>query len=212
MKKIVIFDFDGTLADTLMLNLQIIKELGLNHGREITESSIEEYKNISALDFIRENNISKIKLYFSFYRIKKELEKRMEEINIFPGLKEELGKMHKAGFRLGILSSNNKQNIEIFLKKYAISNFFDFIFTEKNLFAKNTKLKLIINIFRLEPENIIYIGDEVRDIEAAKQVGIKNIAVTWGYNSHRILKSVAPDALVQHPKQIIRTIKSLYVK
>lgn len=209
MKKIIIFDFDGTLADTLMINLQIVKDLDLSHGQEITGAMIAEFKNVSASDFLRENGISKIKLYFYFRKIKKELGKRMAEVNIFPGLKEEIGKLHKAGYRLGILSSNDKKNIELFLRKYDLASFFDFIYTERNFFAKDTKLKFVIKIFRLKLEDVMYVGDEVRDIEAAKRVGLKNIAVTWGYNSPKILESAAPSALVENPKQIIKTIKSL---
>lgn len=209
MKKIIIFDFDGTLANTLMINLQIVKNLGLNHGREITEPMVEEFKNVSASDFLRENGISKIKLYFHFRKIKKELGKRMDEVDIFPGIKEEIGKMHKAGFRLGILSSNDKKNIEAFLKKYELEGFFDFIYTERNIFGKDTKLKFMMKLFRLRPEDVVYIGDEVRDIEAAKRAGIKNIAVAWGYNSPKILEAATPNALAEHPKQIIKTIREL---
>jgi len=209
MKKILIFDFDGTLADTLLTNLQIIKDLDLNHGREITTEMVEEFKNVSASDFFRENGISKIKLFFNFRKIKKGLGRRIHKVNIFPGIKDELGKLHRAGFRLGILSSNDKKNIELFLKKFEIAHLFDFIYTEKNVFSKDTKLKFIIKLLRLNPEDVIYIGDEVRDIEAAKKAGLKSLAVAWGYNSFKILQLAAPNVLVKSSKQIKKAVDSL---
>lgn len=209
MKKFIIFDFDGTIADTLLTNLKIIEELGLDHGKKITNATVEEFKNVSAMDFLKENGISKIKLYFYFQRIKRALGKRMAKVDIFPGMKEELGKLHKAGFRLGILSSNDKKNIELFLKIHEISDLFDFIFSEKNLFSKDKKLKFVLKYYRLKPENIIYIGDETRDIEAARKVGIKSVAVCWGYDNAKILALANPNALVENPKQIKEVVNSL---
>jgi phosphoglycolate phosphatase len=209
MKKIVIFDFDGTLADTLRVNLQIIKDLGLNDGQEITEQIIDEFKNAHVSEFLQKHNISRVRLYLYFRKIKSELRERMGEVDIFPGLKEEIGKMHKAGYRLGILSSNDKANIDLFVSIHALTDFFDFVHTEKNIFAKDTKLKSILKTFGLKSEDVIYIGDEVRDIEAAKRAGLKNIAVTWGYNSPKILAAASPNALVKHPKQIIKTLEGL---
>ena len=209
MKKIVIFDFDGTLAETLTINLQIVKDLNLSHGREITDKILNQFRDLTATDFLRQNKISKLKLFLYSRRIKKELGNRMDRVNIFPGMKEEIGKMHKAGYRMGILSSNDRRNIDLFLEKYKIANFFDFIYTEKNIFSKDVKLQFIMQFLKLKYEDVLYVGDEARDIEAAKKVGLKNIAVTWGYNSIKILKKTGPDALVEKPKQLIKTIESL---
>ena len=110
---------------------------------------------------------------------------------------------------MGILSSNDRRNIDLLLKKYDIAHYFDFIYTEKNIFSKDKKLKFILKLFRLRHEDIIYIGDEVRDIQAAKRAGINNIAVTWGYNNPKILISAKPTALVENPKQLIRAVKKL---
>ena len=58
----------------------------------------------------------------------------------------------------------------------------------------------------IKPSEVIYIADEDRDIIAAKKVKIKNIAVTWGYNSEMRLQKVHPDSTVRSPIEILKEI------
>ena len=56
----------------------------------------------------------------------------------------------------------------------------------------------------LHPSNVLYVGDEVRDIEAAKKAGIRIAAVTWGYNSKKALEAYKPDYLVTKPEELLQ--------
>jgi phosphoglycolate phosphatase-like HAD superfamily hydrolase len=61
----------------------------------------------------------------------------------------------------------------------------------------------------LNPEEVVYVGDETRDIEAAKKSQIKVIAVTWGFNSKQVLAAQNPDFLIDRPEELIKVIESL---
>jgi phosphoglycolate phosphatase-like HAD superfamily hydrolase len=71
----------------------------------------------------------------------------------------------------------------------------------------------VINRFlkqaNLTPEEVIYVGDETRDIEAAKRSQIKMIAVSWGFNSKTVLAEHNPDFLIHHPNELIQVISTL---
>jgi phosphoglycolate phosphatase len=90
-----------------------------------------------------------------------------------------------------------------------MAHFFDFVFSEKNIFSKDTRLKFIVKIFKLRFEDVIYVGDEIRDMQAAKKARLKGVAVSWGYTSPKILQSADPSAIVYSAKQLLKTIKNL---
>jgi phosphoglycolate phosphatase len=54
---------------------------------------------------------------------------------------------------------------------------------------------------------VIYVGDETRDIEAARKIQIQVIAVSWGFNSREVLAEQKPDFLISHPSQLIEVVR-----
>ena len=109
-------------------------------------------------------------------------------------------------YKLGIVSSNSEENIRIVLRRYKIENLFEFVYSSSSIFGKHLVLKRMCKKYKINPNSIIYIGDEDRDIIAAKKAKIKIIAVTWGFNSEKLLKEEKPDYLVNAPKEILEKI------
>ena len=68
--------------------------------------------------------------------------------------------------------------------------------------GKAKTLKKIARYSQIEPRKIIFIGDEVGDVKAAKRVGFYSIAVSWGFNDRQALEQHSPDAVVDHPQQL----------
>ena len=83
-------------------------------------------------------------------------------------------------------------------------DFFDFIGTSSKIWNKNWGLKTLMDDHDLKLCDVIYIGDETRDIKAAKKAGIRSAAVTWGYNSCRVLEAQNPDYLIHHPEELFQ--------
>ena len=108
---------------------------------------------------------------------------------------------------MGILSSNSFENISTFLKNHRL-DIFDFIQATSKVWSKHTSLKKLMEKNGFRSDEILYIGDEIRDIVAAKKLGIKVAAVTWGYNSSKALERSAPDFLIHHPNELIRLYRS----
>ena len=96
---------------------------------------------------------------------------------------------------IGILTTNSREIVDYVLKKGKVG--VDFIYTDGSLFRKHKNIKSILQERGLEKQDVIYVGDEVRDIIASRKAGIQVMAVSWGANSRKLLKTEKPDYV--HP-------------
>lgn len=208
--KVIFFDFDGTIADTLNAFVNITNRLAVGFGYQpISPEEITHLKNLSSRQIIKQSGIPILKFPFLISKIKSELNSEIQTIKAFPGIKETLIELRSQVDRIGILSSNSKDNIAAFLEINDLHHLFDFIYTEAAIFSKSRAIKKILVQEKVKPEESIYIGDETRDIEAAKRSQVKAIAVTWGFNSKEILAAQNPDLLVERPSELVDAIASL---
>lgn len=206
-KKIVlIFDFDGTIAETMDWVIKIVNRLADEFGyKKLENEDIARFRNKGAEELIGELGISLVKLSLIAKKIRFELVKEMENFKPVKGIKRILTQLRKDGYSLGILTSNSEENVRAFLSKNEM-DLFDFIYSGSSLFGKSKALKRLLKDEKLKPENIIYFGDEVRDIKAAREAKIKIAAVGWGYNTEEVLRKHKPDFLVQKLEDIISAL------
>lgn len=199
----IVFDFDGTLADTF----DIIKTIALNEYGEY-DVDIDLFKSEGAKGLLKKVNIPRWKLPGMILNVTSKL-RNNSDIKLFPGIIDMLNNLKK-DYKIGILSSNSKENIIHTLKKYNIEDMFEFVYSESSLFGKHLVLKKMCNKYNINPLEVIYVGDEDRDIIAAKKTKIKTIAVTWGFNTNEKLSRENPDYLVDSPIQIVEELQDLH--
>jgi len=202
----LIFDFDGTIADTLSAIVRLVNE----HAKEINikplaETDVDELRGMSNLDIIKKYKVPLLKVPYLVLRAQKELNHRIGEMSLFPGVKELVLDLKRWGIRLGILTSNSRENVKKFLQAQNL-DVFDFIHAEQNFFGKNWALLHLLKKFNLKKEEVIYVGDEVRDIEACQKVGVPVIAVSWGFHRRKLLADKDPTYLVDEPPDIMAIV------
>lgn len=202
--RVVVFDFDGTIADGESMFLSLLNSQASRFGYQpVTVDQIPELKNMGAKEFVSKRlglplwDIVRIEKIF-----RQEYGLRMSEVKLFPGMEEVFQKLKQAGHRIGILSSNSSESINKFLKDHNV-NGFDFVYSGSSLLGKARVIKNMIKSERINIGDVIYIGDEVRDVEAAHTAGVPVIAVGWGLNSVTALKNANPDFLAEHPPEIL---------
>lgn len=206
-KKVLIFDFDGTLADTLPRIVDITNSLASEFGYPPSSNEdVSQIRQLGAWQVIQRSGVSIFKLPSLIRRIQKELSKEIEHTKLFSDMAETLSKLKDNGHTLGIVSSNSSENVNKFLEINHLEHLFDFVVSSTTLFGKHRSLKKIIWQQHLNLDHVIYIGDETRDIEAAKKIGIKIIAVGWGFNSVEILTTYKPTYLLHSPLEILGVI------
>ena len=209
MLKVIIFDFDGTLADTIDILLNITNRLSAEFGfKSATKEELAQLSGLTPWQILRYSGISIFKFPLLIRKLKAELRCEIPNIQLFPGIKEVLLELKKLGFQLGIITSNSRENVLASLEKNGLQGTFTFIYSGST-FGKHKVINRWLKREHINAEEVVYVGDEIRDIDAAKKTGIKVIAVSWGFNSHSALAAQNPDFLIEHPQELIDIVSNL---
>jgi phosphoglycolate phosphatase len=209
MTRTIIFDFDGTIADTLNAVVKIVNDHSEHFGyKKVTKQDIPYLQGKKPREILSHLGISIFKLPSWVKKIHSEINKEITymtpTVNISPLLSE---LSDDKDVHLGILTSNTQENVQQFLEKNEL-DFFEFVRTGKSVFGKSHMINKIMKQQRLNQNDVFYVCDEVRDVEAARKSGIKSVAVTWGYNTKNALVKENPDFLVTTPDELREIITS----
>lgn len=208
--KTIIFDFDGTIADSISAGLEIANSLADEFRyKKVKHSELPLYRGMSSRQIIGELGISYFRLPFLVRRLRKAMRERVGELLPHDGIQEELKKLKKNGFTMGILTSNSKENVTQFLANNQWEHYFRFVDSGVRLFRKSRAIKSVLKKQRLHKSQVILIGDESRDVEAARQCGVRIVAVSWGFHNKVLLQSFHPDFLIDRPSQISAVLASV---
>jgi phosphoglycolate phosphatase-like HAD superfamily hydrolase len=197
----VVFDFDGTIADTFEFTKDTLISLSPRYGFPVLlPSDISRLRNQSLKQVIQTLKIPLWQIPFIGRDLQQALLNHLDQIRPFPQLVPVLSTLSRRGHLLSILTSNSATNVSRFLDIHQI-NLFRHIYGNISAFSKHRHLA------RLSQHHpIIYVGDEIRDIESAHQARIQIIAVSWGWNSRRGLAASSPDYLVDHPSELLNLL------
>ena len=204
--SILLFDFDGTIADTYLYMCEISNRICGEFGySRIQPSDVAFLKAKTSKEVIRYLKVPMLKIPAIVARAKREYQKDVGSIKIVDGLKDSLKNLKSRGVRMGVVSSNSRENVLQVLKTHGL-DIFEFIHSTSRIWGKNIALQSLIRQHQLSTAEVVYIGDEVRDIVAAKRLGIKVAAVTWGYNSRDVLVAHQPDFLLEKPQDLLKIV------
>jgi phosphoglycolate phosphatase-like HAD superfamily hydrolase len=208
LMKHLIFDFDGTLADSLEVAVSTYHQLT---GRSIPFTTVEfaALKKLPARKVAKALGIPFWKAPFLLYQGRKIMHQRINEIEIFADITDVLRELHARGYELRIVSSNSKENIEQFLERYNLTEFFVDITGNVGLFRKGSALKRVMRRAGIEKHEACYIGDEARDIEASRSAGIPVVSVTWGFNDKELLATAHPYEIADKPADLLHIFSKL---
>lgn len=200
----VIFDFDGTLADDTDLLISKIAEVAKKEFNiQPTPELIQELRGLSASEIVKKLRIPLHKVPTLAIEVQKYMKSSISKIPLKEGMREVLKRLATT-HKLGILSSNSHDNIKAFLIKEGLLGDFEFIEECSKILGKSHCMKAVIK--KIKTDNIIYVGDELRDVEAMQSISIPIISVTWGMNSRESLVNANAGRVVDHPAQLLQII------
>jgi len=186
MIKNIILDWSGTISDDFIIvykttNL-VFQELDLP---KISEEEFKREFTLPYMNFWRKYipNAEREKLQKIYAKAFEQVE---DQPQIYPGVQEVLQRLHSSGKKLAILSTHVKEKIKEEATEYGIHD----IFLEINggIHDKRGKIMEIMERNGFNPEETMYIGDMVHDIETGKLAGVTTVALTWGYQDEEVLK------------------------
>ncbi len=206
MVRHVIFDFDGTIVDSRYMVVDLINLLAPKYNlRQIKEQHYEHLRSLTVAERCRFVGLPLYKLPLFKLDINKAYKKASENLAPVPGLKDVLARIKEKGVNLSIISSNSASNIKHFLGRNNI-DCFDSIYSSSGLFGKDKTIAGFLRKHKLKNQEVIYVGDEHRDIEACRKNHVKVIAVTWGYDDRELLAAGNPDFIVDEPAELFEIV------
>jgi phosphoglycolate phosphatase len=200
--RLAIFDSDGTLADTLPWMRSVFNELAETHGfRRVEPHEYERLRDLHGSALLRELGLPIWKLP----RVVSDMRRRMAghrgTLSLFPGVPEALRRLHSRGVQLAIVSSNSRENVERVLGAENAALIAHWA-CGVSMFGKASKLRQVLRQRAVPPQQTIYIGDEIRDAEAAAKAGIAFGAVAWGQHSLGVLRAQNPAEIFTTPQEM----------
>lgn len=202
--KTLIFDFDGTIVDSFGITIEAYNKVAPEIGSlQILDNDFDLIRSLSANELMKRYKVRKSQLLKLALAVRTELKDKIIHARPHSGLSDVVRELKRSGTSLGIMTSNSKDNVVKFLEVYNLTNEFDFIYSGKNVLGKHRVLKNILKRHGLKKEEAMYVGDETRDIRAAKKAGISGVAVTWGFNSAEALKKEQPDFIAESPEDLL---------
>lgn len=204
--KLIIFDFDGTLADTFPWLVSVLNAVADRYGfRRVEEHEVEHLRTLGAREIIESLGVPMWKLPFIARHMRELAARDAGRIRLFDGVDEVLRQLSDAGVLLAIVSSNSEDNVRRALGP-EIAALVDFYACRASVFGKPAKYRKVLRQSGVLPGEVICIGDEIRDHDAARRAGLASGLVAWGFTSPEALGAQSPDAMFFRPSEIAMKI------
>ncbi|NIJ21597.1 phosphoglycolate phosphatase [Sphingomonas naasensis] len=201
--RLVIFDFDGTLSDSGDWFLSVVDDLARKFRfRTVQPDEVEMLRHRSSREVINFLGIARWKMPLIARHLRKLVGRNAHRIELFPGTPDLLEQLAATGVRIALVTSNSEANARKILGEQHAARI-DFYACGSSLFGKAPKFRRVLKKMGIPAGAALAIGDETRDIDAAREVGMRAGSVLWGYASEKVLVAHAPDTLFREPQDIV---------
>ncbi|HOG31674.1 MAG TPA: HAD-IA family hydrolase [Candidatus Syntrophosphaera sp.] len=209
VKPTLICDFDGTVADSIAMILELINQLAPRYGyRTISPELFEQVRDLPLPKACRAVKFPLHKLGHAIAVVLHEYRKMIPDLEPCPDVVPMLEKLKGQGISLGLISSNHTENLLAWLEHNQIGCF-DWVEGTSGILRKHRSIRARIRAHNLDRERVVYLGDEVRDIKAARRNRLKIVSVSWGLHSKSNLLKHNPDRVVNEPHELMEIIPEL---
>ncbi|RKH21758.1 HAD family hydrolase [Corallococcus sp. CA047B] len=204
--RLVIFDFDGTLADSADWMRGIFNDVARRYGfRSVSAEELEALRGQDTRAIVAHLGVPAWKMPFIAAHMRKLVTRDAHRIPLFPGVEALLEQLQARGIALAVVSSNSEQNVRLVLGPVASARIRHYA-CGAGIFGKRVKFRKVLKAAGVRPSEALSVGDEVRDIEAAAAEGIATAAVTWGYATEALLRSRAPTLVLTRLDELSQAV------
>ena len=215
MNKLIIFDLDGTLIDSLPdIHEQVNITLKHFNYPLCTQKQIRQFIGNGARNLVdrsfggltKEDLDQKLEYYNKIYTAC-----GSPKTHVFDGMDKVMCELKKMGYKLAILTNKPQMTTDKVYQKYLSEFGFDMVVGQSNNVKCKPDKTATLNILKaldVSAENAYFIGDGETDIETSYNANIKHIAVLWGYRDKEQLEQVGANVFASVPSDILNIIKS----
>ncbi len=200
--QLMIIDFDGTLADTMPFMLSVSDQLAdRHHLPHLDKANLPFLKGLNPAKFMRLHKIPLWKIPVLAGEIQAMMFENIDQISLFEGMDLVMRELSQRGVKIAVVSSNALKNVKKVLGE-ELSALVSQFECGVSMFGKAEKLARVLKTLDTPAGKALSLGDEIRDIEAAKRAGIPCAAVTWGFSLRAVLEKYQPDHIIDAVDQI----------
>lgn len=202
--SLVIFDFDGTLADSFPWFLSVLNKLAEKYSfLRIDEQELPALRSLGNRALLKHLQISFWKLPFLARDMRRMAKQDGSKIMLHVGVEDLLLGLKAQEKKIAVVTSNSEENVRRILGA-SLAEQVDYFECGASLFGKHRLLKKTLRRMKIQPRDAIYIGDETRDQEAAQRAGVKFGFVLWGYAAPDAFRGLEPEFTFQEPAEILK--------
>lgn len=184
----MLFDFDGTLADSFPWFLGVINDVARKYRfRTVASHEVDALRGLSSRQVLRFLGIPWWKVPLIARHLRALAGEETGAVHPFAGVPEMLQNLSQSGIRIGVVTSNSRPKVERVLGQRSASLISEYE-CNVGMFAKRRALKRALTRFGVPASQTLYIGDETRDAEAARSLGIAFGGVAWGFGKPETLR------------------------
>ena len=198
----LVFDFDGTLADSFASAVAIFERIGPGLGLKPLPDP-EHSRAMPTKQLLQQIGVTFWKLGRVVRAYQTAAADEAHTLKLFPEWPKTLRSLRACGVQLGILSSNREETIRTCLRANGVEELFAFVVGYPKLFGKAKALRRILKAHRIAREELLYVGDETRDVDAARKAKVAVVAVGWGFQAPAVLLEAKPTHFAGVPGDLI---------
>jgi len=204
---IVLFDFDGVLADTLddILCFSEIVCSQLGHPRQPTPGDLDALDLMSFHELGKKLALPEDKAQDFATRCVQMFTQRQLPPKIFDGMQEVVAQL-SARAKIGIITGNSAKVVFKFLDQYGLAGYVSQVMGVDLPGTRTDKIRRAVNYLGTSEDAAYMVGDAVSDIRAAREASVMSVAVCWGHQSGKRLVEACPDYLVHSPEELLTVL------
>ena len=206
--RLAIFDFDGTLCDSFPWFMGAVNVAADRFGfRRIEPHDVETLRGWEAGQIAAHLGMPMWKMPFIARHMRKQMAGETGALSLFPGVERMLRELSDAGVALAMVTSNSEANVRRVLGEQNAA-LFGHYGCGASILGKRPKLRQVLRASGVPPAETLCIGDEIRDLHAARAEGIPFGAVTWGFANADALRAHAPEEMFDSVEEIVARLTS----
>ncbi len=204
--RLAIFDFDGTLADSLAWSVGAMNELADRYRfRRVLEEEIDTLRGWEVRRIVEHLGVPMWRVPVIVRQMRERMAAHVDRIPLFPGVERMLEELEARGVAIAVVTSNSEANARGILGPRNAARVRHFG-CGASIFGKRPKMRKALRECGVPAAQAIAIGDEIRDVEAARAEGIPFGAVSWGYASREALAALHPAEIFDTVEEIVQRV------
>jgi len=206
----VVFDFDGTIANSRAVVISAYNQVAEKHRfNPMVEADIPVLSRLSIPERCRKMGVPLYKLPSVMVEVGRSYKNFVDSVVAFDGMLPVLQTLHRHGLTVGIISTNSAENIQRFLARNGMEPVVQRVHCSSNMFGKDKVISRYLKTYGLTPEQVLYVGDEERDVVASRKMKLRVLSVSWGFETLDVLTKAGPDFIAHQPADILQRVAQL---